>query len=428
MPFTVNMPKLSPTMETGNIAHWVKKEGEFVEEGDVILEIATDKATVEHRALDAGWLRKILVAQGEDATVNAPLAIFTEEKEESIEGFEVPKKTLSPQESSEKKESVSQESPQTVVASQQASHSETVNHIPLPPLEKLPPRRSKELRASPLAKKQATEQGLDLSTVKGSGPGGRIVSADLEKAQAQAFVSFPQMPEPTILAGSYKEVKLSPIRKVVAKRLQESKSFIPHFYLKQTVRADELVAVRNQLKELGHKVTFNDLVIRACALALKKHPDVNVGFHSQNQTIVQFETIDISVAVSFDGGLITPIIRHADHKNLGELSLEMKSLIKKAQAGKLEEHEYKGGSFCVSNLGMFGLTEFCAVINPPQAAILAVGGIQSVPVVEGNRIVPGQQMHLTLSCDHRVIDGALGAQFLQTMKKLLETPAALILV
>ncbi len=424
MPFTVTMPKLSPTMDEGTVAKWHKKEGEYVEAGDLLLEITTDKATIEHNALDEGWLRKILLPEGSAAEVNAPLAIFTEDEKESIEGFEV----KAPTKEEEKEEMPEAAAPAGKAEKKAPAALAQPAFVPEPPLEKpVSHPRGEHFRASPLAKAQAKQRGLDLSTVKGSGPGGRITSRDLEQAQPAGLVTFGREEEPELAPGSYDEIPLTPMRKAIGRRLQESKSFIPHFYLKQVVDAEPMVALREQLKNLELKVTFNDMILRACALALREHPGVNTGFNSVNQAIIQFKTIDISVAVTFEGGLITPIVRHADYKNLGELSVEVRALAEKARTGKLKEHEYKGGSFCISNLGMYGITEFSAVINPPQSAILAIGGIEDQPVVKNGAIVPGKRLTLTLSADHRVVDGALGAQFLKTVQRLLENPVSLTL-
>ncbi len=428
MPFTITMPKLSPTMETGAIAKWHKKEGDQVEPGDLLLEIATDKATVEHNALDGGWLRKILVHDGDEAEVNQPIAIFTEKQNESIEGYEpvslVEKKLI---------EEVVQEEkavPKKAVKPSAASGLSQPTFVPEEPLENYAfevPVGHEHLKVTPLARKLAKEQGLELSTVKGSGPGGRIVKQDLEKAQKGGLVVFGRREAPTIKPGTYEEEKLSPMRQVIAQRLQEAKSFIPHFYVNQTVNVESLSALREQLSATGIKVSLNDFIIRACALALREHPNVNSGYHSVHQTLIRFKTIDIAVAVSVEGGLITPIIRHADYKNLGELSVESRYLAGKAREGKLAPEEYKGGSFTISNMGMFGISDFQAIINPPQAAILAVGGIQSVPVIKNGEIVQGKTMNLCLSCDHRVIDGVAGAQFIKTLQKYLENPAILII-
>ncbi|MCH9609589.1 MAG: Dihydrolipoyllysine-residue acetyltransferase component of pyruvate dehydrogenase complex [Chlamydiales bacterium] len=430
MPYTVTMPKLSPTMEEGVVAKWLKKEGEFIESGETLLEITTDKATVEHAALDEGWLRQVLVSEGTAVRVNEPIAIFTEEKEESIEGY-LPKNVEAPEKKTEEKEEKGVEMKEESVQTSGAAIA-TPSHIPEPPLKSYDHPAPQEapgerILASPLAKQLAKKMGLDLKTVKGTGPGGRITSRDLEKAQPEGMVTFGRNEHPQIAPGTYREIPLTPMRKVIAKRLQESKSFIPHFYLKQVVNAEPMIHVREQLKNLGLKVSFNDMIVRASALALKSHPSINRGFNSLNQTIIQYETVDISIAVSIEEGLITPIVRHADFKNLGQISSEVKSLAKRAQTGKLKESEYKGGSFCISNLGMYGITEFTAVINPPQAAILAVGSIDQRPVLKEGKVVPGHTLTLTLSSDHRVIDGGVAAKFLRSLQNLLENPVGLTL-
>jgi pyruvate dehydrogenase E2 component (dihydrolipoamide acetyltransferase) len=414
MPFTLTMPKLSPTMEGGVIVKWHKKVGDSVADGDLLFEVATDKATVEHYALDGGWLRKILVADGSEAHVNAPVAIFTEEKEESIEGYQPQGIPL---------ESVTKPSAaESAVPMQQASF------VPEPPLAGYDPTQAAEKRifASPLAKRVAKEKGLDLSTVQGTGPKGRIMSRDLSSAQLIGTVSFGSHEGPRIAPGTYEEEPLTPMRKVIGQRLQDSKSFIPHFYVRQVIHADALVSVREELKSWGTIVSINDFIVKACAAALRKHPILNSGFNSVNQSVIHFKTIDIAIAVSVGGGLITPIVRHADFKNLGEISLEVKHLAKLAREGKLEPQQYKGGSFTISNLGMYGVVDFQAIINPPQAAILAVSAIQEVPIVKEGAVVPGKVMNVTLSVDHRVIDGVVAAEFLRTLQQYLENPAGLI--
>lgn len=426
MPFVVKMPKLSPTMEEGTIAQWTKKEGDFVEAGEVLLEIATDKATVEHTALDEGYLRKILVPEGGSAKLNDPIAIFAASMEEPIDDA-LPKKK-----EAEKKEAsaAAEETPQAEAAPKLTPVRGEPAFVPEPPLEEYTfpsPREGEKVLASPLAKRLAKKRGLDLSTVQGTGPGGRITSRDLDKAQPAGIVTFGRHQRPTEKPGSYEEIPLTPMRKVISRRLQESKSYIPHFYVRQEIDAAPLVALREQLKTFGLKVTYNDLILRACALALREHPTLNSGFNSVNQTIIQFKTIDISLAVTVEAGLITPIIRHADYKNLGQLSTEAKQLAEKARQGKLAEQEYRGGSFTLSNLGMYGITEFTAVINPPQAAILAVGGLREAPVVKEGQVVAGKTMMLTLAVDHRVVDGADAAQFMKTLQLLVENPATLAL-
>lgn len=434
MPFLLTMPKLSPTMEEGTITRWHKKVGEHVAAGDVLMEVATDKATVEYQAIDEGWLKKILIEEGKEACINQAIAVFTESKEESIENFQIPQppKKQPPKKQPPKEEpAVAKQEKETVPASPQASMSQP-QFTPQAPLESYSfsfPREEAQERilASPLAKKLAREKHLDLTSVKGTGPRGRVTSSDLGLAQPDSLVAFGRRATPQIPPGSYTEEKLSPMRKIIGQRLQESKTFIPHFYLTITVDAAPLVAMHAQLKEGGMKISLNDFLVRACALMLAKHAGVNSGYNSANGTLIRFETVDIAIAVSVDGGLITPIVRHADYKNLGELSYEIKQLAQKARSGKLTPEEYKGGSFTVSNLGMYGVDAFQAIINPPQAAILAVGGVQDTPVVKEGTVVAGKTMKLSLSCDHRVIDGALGALFLKDLKSLLETPALLVI-
>lgn len=432
MPFTVTMPKLSPTMEEGTIAKWHKKEGDKVEAGEVLVEIATDKATVEYNALDEGFLRKIIVPDGGHASVNQPIAVFTEKADESIEGYAPEGEAkAAPAPKEEKKEEPPQPQAKKEPAPAVAAVMQQPAFVPEQPLEKYefefptgaPQRRTP---ASPLAKKLAKEKGIDLTSVKGSGPRGRVTSRDLDLAQPDQTVSFGKREMPTIAPGTFEEVSLTPMRKVIAQRLQQAKSFIPHIYVRQEIDAASLFEAREQLKNGNLKVSFNDFVVRACALALREHPNSNSGFDSANQSIVLFKTIDISIAVSVEGGLITPIIRHADYKNLGEIAVEVKELAARARAGKLKPEEYKGGSFTISNMGMFGVTDFCAIINPPQSAILAVGGIDDVPRVKNNMVVAGKRMNLVLSADHRVIDGAEAAKFIKTVQKFLENPALLL--
>jgi pyruvate dehydrogenase E2 component (dihydrolipoamide acetyltransferase) len=435
MPFTLTMPKLSPTMEEGTIAKWRKKEGEFAKSGDVLFEVTTDKATVEHSALDEGWLRKILIKEGESAVVNQPIAIFTEKKEESIEGYQpegVVTKLVPPEAAPIP---AKEEAPvkQAAVPPQKAAGAmQQPAFVPEPPLAKysfLGPQGevTGHISASPLAKKIAKERGVDLTTIKGSGPNDRIMSRDLDLAQPAAVVTFGRREAPTVAPGTYEEAPLSPMRKVIAQRLQESKTFIPHFYCTQEILADKMVSLRAELATAGLKVSFNDFVVRASALALREHPNVNSGFNSVNNSLIRFKTIDIAVAVSIEAGLITPIIRHADYKNLGQISQEVKLLAARAREGKLSREEYIGGSFTISNLGMFGISEFVAIINPPQAAILAIGGIEDKPIVKDGEVIPGKTMKITLSADHRVLDGAEGAKFLKTVQKYLENPSLLLL-
>jgi pyruvate dehydrogenase E2 component (dihydrolipoamide acetyltransferase) len=431
MPFTLTMPKLTPTMEEGVIAKWHKKVGDFIESGELIMEVATDKATVEHNAIDEGWLRKILVQEGSEAKVNQPIAILSEEQSENIDSYQVPGGVIAePQ--VPKKEETPIVQPKTKAA--EPAKTSPVK-MPVPPISELPKKQIEttsdatqgRILASPLAKKLAKERSLDLSSVHGTGPGNRIMSCDLEHAQPLTRTSTGIRQHPKHPVGAFVEETMSPMRKAISKRLQESKSTIPHFYVQKTIDARALVNLKEQLHAHELKVSINDCIIKACALALREHPGVNSGFNATNNTLIRFQTIDISVAVSVEGGLITPIIRYADFKSLFEISKEVKELAKKAKEGKLDPIEYQGGSFTVSNLGMYDVADFQAIINPPQGAILSVSSVLDVPVVKNCVVVPGKVMNMTISSDHRVIDGVASAEFFKTLKKHLENPVTLLL-
>lgn len=434
MPFTLTMPKLSPTMEGGTIVKWHKKEGDTVKGDDLLFEVTTDKATVEYHALDGGFLRKILIHENEEALVNQALAIFTEEKDESIEGYE-PEKIREEKKETEsfKEEVISEGEPLINESVSSAKEKGIVQPIfPVePPLESYSFEFETSMKShrlvSPLAKKLARDKRLDLTTVKGSGPNGRVMSRDLDLAKSDAAPPLYTHQTPTQIPGSYDEETMSPMRKVIGQKLQASKTFIPHFYVQQDIDVLPMIESREQLKVNGVKVTFNDFVMRATALALREHPVVNSGFDNVKNVIVRFKTIDIALAVSIEGGLMTPILRHVDYKTLREISVEVKHLVSVAKEGKLKAHEYRGGSFTVSNLGMFGIHDFQAVINPPQVSILAIGGVRECPVIKNGQIVPGKRMMVSLSSDHRVVDGADAAKFLKTFQKLLENPAILLI-
>lgn len=422
MPFNLNMPKLSPTMEDGTIAKWHKKEGDQVEIDDLLFEVATDKATVEYNAIDSGWLRKILVKEGEEAKVNQPVAILTEEQNEPLEE-DVSKEAVS----ANKEEKLKQESiPQEVNANLKKSDSDQPKETK--PVDKTSD--EKRVLASPLAKKLAKEKGIDLSKLKGTGPNKRIMSRDLEggeKSKPATMFNLSHREAPADDAGSFDIEKLTPMRKVISQRLLEAKTTIPHIYVEMQVDAKPIIDLREQLFKLGIAVSLNDIVVKCTSLALKEHPNINSGFDLKNNAIIRYKTIDISVAVSLKDGLITPIIKHANFKTLGEISAEIRELAQRGKNGKLQPDEYQGGSFTVSNLGMFGVKTFQAIINPPQAAILAVGTTYETPVAKNGIISVGKMMNLVLSCDHRVIDGVAAAQFLQTLKNILEHPIATLL-
>ena len=426
MPFTVTLPKLSPTMESGTIAKWHKKEGDLCKEGELLIEVATDKATIEYNVLDNGYLRKILVGEKGEALVNQAIAIFTITQDESIEGYAP--EGLKPEKKVEapKEEKIAQVAPVKVAAV--APGSEPV-FAPMPPLDQYTfefptGMQNERILASPAAKHLASEKNIDLSTVKGTGPGGRIVLQDLESLEGGA-IAVHSRKLPQLAPGTYEEEAMSPMRKAIGRRLQESKMFIPHFYVSDEIIVCDLVKTREQLKSFGVNITYNDLITRAVALSLKQHPAVNSGYNNQTQSIIHFKTIDISIAVSVKGGLITPIIRHADFKNVSQISQEVKELAKLAKAQKLQPHQYQGGSFTISNLGMYGIRDFMPIINPPQGAILGVGGIIDKAVVINGTVKAAKVLCVSLAADHRIIDGTDAAAFLVTLKKYLTAPAAL---
>jgi pyruvate dehydrogenase E2 component (dihydrolipoamide acetyltransferase) len=418
------MPSVTPTMEKGVIVKWHKKVGDMVKGGETLFDVQTDKATMEYAVVkDMGYLRKILVKDGEEVVVGDPVAIFTEGVKDSIEGVVMPTKEKPVEKKVEE-------------VKKKAAAPAPTGTMAMPAFEPVAPSKASfnfpsgapkgRIPASPLAKKLAKEKGLDLSTVAGTGPRGRVTSQDLDRAQKAGPVTWGSRAAPTEQAGSYEEIALTPMRKIIGTRLQQSKTFIPHFYVRMEIDAEPLTTLREQLKNCDLKLSVNDFIVRATALALREHPKVNCGYNSVNQTIVQFKTIDIAIAVAIEDGLITPIIRFADYKNLGEISIETKDLATRAKSMRLQPEEYQGGSFTISNLGMYGVSDFVAVINPPQAAILAVSGIEECVRFKNDQAIPGKKLNLTLSADHRVIDGAIAAQFLQTLKKFLENPSVLL--
>ena len=424
----LKMPKLSPTMETGTLVKWLKKAGDEIHFGDVLLEISTDKAVLEHTASEDGWLLEILVKEGTKIPVGAPIAVFSTEKNVTYD-----LKQLLPSQ-----EAVSTDEPTQIVpntsSQQDNSHyagpsMAIMGFRPEPPLTT--PLTIKNpgdpVSASPLAKKLAKEQNLDLSGVAGSGPGGRIVKKDLEKAPPLRIAGFGYPEAPEVNPGTYVEEPLSPIREAISKRLQAAKTFIPHFYVRQRIYASPLLALLKELQAQNIKLSINDCIVRACALALKEFPEINSGFNSVDNTIIRFSTIDISIAVAIPDGVITPLIRCADRKNVGMISAEIKALAARAKQSALKEEEYKGGSFCISNLGMTGISDFTAILNPPQAAILAVGSVEEQPIVLNGELAVGSTCMLTLSVDHRVIDGYPAAMFMKRLQKLLEAPSVLLL-
>lgn len=415
------MPALSPTMEEGVISSWLKKEGDKVQDGDALCAIATDKSTVEFQTIEEGFLRKIIVSEGSSAKVNQLIAIITETADEDISSIELEEKKEEKPEEKEEKKTEKKEEPQKA-----GSFVNAMTFSPPPAADTIRSIKKCSNKASPLAKKLAAEKGLDLSSIKGSGPSGRIIAKDLETAAPVSFIG-PKKTNYIYPDGAFEEVALTPVRKVIGERLQASKMTIPHYVISQAVNMTKAMDLRVELKGLGKKVTFNDFVVRACALALVKHPEINTGFDSKNNCIIDYKTVDIALAVSVPDGLITPILWQADFMSLSDISKEAKRLAIKAKEGTLAPNEYQGGSFTISNLGMFGVTGFQAVINPPQAAILAVGGIAETAISKDGKFSTGYIMNISVSMDHRVIDGAEGAKFLNTVKFLLENPSSLII-
>ena len=438
MPINILMPALSPTMEEGKLAKWLKAEGDTIAAGDVIAEIETDKATMEVEAVDEGTLGKIMVPEGtEGVQVNAVIAVLLEEGEDASAIAAAPAAPAA----------APAPAPAAEPAPAPAAKAPAPAAAPAPvPAPAAPARRTGErIFASPLARRIAAEKGLDLAQIRGSGPHGRIVKADVEGLAAGAPPAAAVAAAPTAFlppAGpatetvrkiyadrAFEEVELDGMRKTVAARLTEAKQTVPHFYIRRDTLLDELLAVRARAnarsEKRGIKLSVNDYVIKACALALQEVPDCNAAWAGNR--ILRFKASDIAIAVAIEGGLFTPVIRDAEAKSLSALSAEMKDLATRARDRKLLPHEYVGGSFTISNLGMMGIESFDAVINPPHASILAVGAGVSRPVVKDGAMTVATVMTVTLSVDHRVIDGALGAAFLEAVKGYLEDPASMLM-
>jgi pyruvate dehydrogenase E2 component (dihydrolipoamide acetyltransferase) len=434
MAATVLMPALSPTMEKGKLAKWLKKEGDTVKSGDILAEIETDKATMEVEAVDEGTLGKIMVAAGtDDVAVNTPIAVILGEGEKAVDVVMASGSASRPPAAAPQHEDKSKP-PRPKVAAQQPSKGAQAT--------------GGRVFVSPLAKRLAKEKGIDLSALKGSGPHGRIVSRDVENARPGAAapaaktatppVTFAAPPSDAAILknfadGSYELVPHDSMRKVIARRLTESKQTIPHFYVSVDVTLDHLLDLRERLNGQApknkeglpsYKISVNDFIIKAMAMALIKVPDANVSW--TESAMVKHKHADIGIAVSIPGGLITPVVRKAETKGLAQISQEMKDYAKRAKDRKLKPEEYTGGSAAISNMGMMNVSNFAAIVNPPHASILAIGTGTRRPVVRGNDIVIEQQMTMTLSTDHRCIDGALGAEFINAIKLYLEEPGLML--
>jgi pyruvate dehydrogenase E2 component (dihydrolipoamide acetyltransferase) len=430
MPIEILMPALSPTMTEGNLAKWLKKEGDEVHSGDVLAEIETDKATMEVEAVDDGKIGKILVPEGaQGIKVNEPIALLLGEGEDAsaIEKIREP-------------------APQPAPAVEPSV--ESVQLMPAVSAAPAKERGNGRIFASPLARRMAQQAGLDLGAIRGSGPQGRIVKSDIEAAlspdrvaPAAAPARTGVLPQPALvvpllskervaaLAGNppYTERPLSAMRRVIARRLTESKQSVPHFYLTIDCEIDALLKIRTELnaKSDAYRISVNDFVIRAAALALRQVPAANASW--SDEAILLWDSVDIAVAVALDDGLITPIVKNADRKGLAAIADETKDLVARARAGKLKLEEFQGGTFSISNLGMYGVRDFAAVINPPHGGILSVGTGEQRAVVKDGALAVATVMSCTLSCDHRAVDGAVGAQLLAAFKKLVEDPLTMLL-
>jgi pyruvate dehydrogenase E2 component (dihydrolipoamide acetyltransferase) len=422
------MPSKSPTMTEGTIVAWRIKPGDKVKVGDVIAEIQTDKSVAEWESSDAGILAEIIIPAGDVAKVNQVAALFTSKAGEDIKDAVIKAK----EKNAKIAGSAGAAAPAPVAAAPAPIPAAAV--APAPAKASAPAALPKGVRISPVAAKVAAALGVDVRQVKGTGPDGRIVRSDVEAAAKAGTAKIgavaagkPEKAKLKVLRadGKNSDVAMSPMRQIIGKRLLEAKTQIPHFYVSETIDATALTALREQVNLLdGMKVTVNDLIVRASALALRAHPKLNATFHGNS--IKQYDSVDISVAVAIPDGLITPIVTKAHSKSVKQIGDDVRALAKKAVDGKLQPEEYVGGSFTISNLGMFGISEFVAIINPPQVAILAVAGIKDEAVVKNGTIVPGKVMRVTLSADHRAVDGADAAAFLKTLRELLEAPATLL--
>jgi pyruvate dehydrogenase E2 component (dihydrolipoamide acetyltransferase) len=455
----VQMPKLSEAMESGKIIKWLKKEGDRVQSGDILAEVETDKADVEMEAFGTGVLRKILVPAGEKAAVGALIGVIAEPNDDiaAVVGQAgAATAAAAPPAAAPAAAKLapisSEESRRPAAVPPQPRREDPAERTPSPsrgpeaPARPAAPAQAAQsgeparpatvggsdggrVKASPLARKIAAQSGVDLKLIQGSGPGGRIVRRDVEAAgSAPAAVATAGAPQRVAAAPGveFEDVPLTPMRAAIAKRMPLSKAPVPHFYVTSEIAMDQAWGLREQLNGLEGqpKISLNDLVVRACALALLQHPGVNASF--QGDSIRVFHRVHMGIAVALDDGLITPVLRDAHAKSLAQLAVESRDLAERARQRKLRAQELSGATFSISNLGMFDVADFSAIINPPEGAILAVGSVRKVPVVTDDGLGVGRRMALTLSCDHRVMDGAMGAQFLQDVKRLLEEPLRLL--
>ncbi len=425
----IRMPKMSDTMEEGVIAGWLKKVGDEVKSGDILAEVETDKATMELESYDDGFLLHVGVKDGESVPVDGVIAIIGE-KGENIDDIlkEVSNEKNNNEAVDPKDEEEIVDEDESVEENLEVKEEEEVKNTE----DKIEDinidfsNESDRIKASPLAKKLASEKGVDISMVKGSGDGGRIIKEDIENFKHSENIPIKEVKLPEIYSKeSYEEIPVSQMRKTISKRLAESKFSAPHFYLTMEIDMDNCIEGRNKINETSDvKISFNDIIIKAAAVSLRKHPMVNASFLTDKIRVNNH--IHIGVAVAVDEGLLVPVIRFADNKSLSHISTEVRNLAGKAKNKELQPSDWEGNTFTISNLGMFGIDEFTAIINPNDACILAVGGIKNTPVVKNGEIVPGNVMKVTLSCDHRIVDGAIGSAFLKTLKELIEDPIKIL--
>ena len=421
MSVDILMPALSPTMEEGTLSKWLVKEGDKVESGDLIAEIETDKATMEVEAIEDGIIGKILVSEGQESIkVNSPIAILLSEGENLSE------KAIPKDSNKEIKKEV-QKNEENVVQINDIKNNDEISKSISDNTTKsyFKPDKLERIFVSPLAKRIAKQRDIPLSSIKGSGPHGRILKIDVDNFDIKK-IQYPSLNN--LESNNFEIVKNSAMRKTIAERLVKSKNEAPHFYLSLDCNIDELLKVRKAINSKSndeYKISVNDMIIKASSAALLKVPKANASWENENTKY--FNNTDISVAVAIEGGLITPIVKNVQSKGLLEISMDMKDLANKAKDGKLQPEEYLGGSFSISNLGMYGIKEFSAVINPPQGCILAVGSGEKRPIVINNEISIATIMTVTLSCDHRVVDGAVGAEFLSEFKNFIENPSLMLL-
>ena len=426
MAIAVEMPKMSDTMEEGVLVAWLAEEGDAVSAGDVIAQVETDKATMDLEVYDDGVLLKKVVAEGASVPIGGLIAVLGSEGESADDVLAQYAGDGASVQADARTESATESATETSAPGDGAAAE---------PAEAITVHANGDVKASPLARKMAQDAGLDIGTVVGTGPEGRVVKRDIQAALGgvASAIAPGAMPRPTpasapVFTGKeFESVPLSQMRKAIARRLAESKFTAPHFYLTIEVDMENAVNARKSINEIGEmrgdsKVSFNDLITKACALALKMHPAVNSSWMEAEGAIYRHNRVNVAVAVAIDEGLVTPVIRDADLKTITQIAAETKDLAGRARERKLDPSEWEGSTFTTSNLGMFGIEEFTAIINPPNACILAIGGIMDVPVVKDGAVVPGKRMRVTLSCDHRVVDGATGSAFLGDVKRFLEDP------